>query len=165
MPLNQRLTDLEESLDSLYETLGEAQKRLARTNDIFEKTSIKLRIRRELLPEIHELESEYWNYLTRELKVLTIEEDDASEAIVEVIQTAEIIQQSHSTQYSQEVIKLLTEIHNKLSEPGKSSSTKLKATLPLLPPFISLEMDIETESILRQIFPTFSRLLRKVGKK
>ena len=44
MPPNRRLADLEQSLDSLYETLGETQKRLAYANDIFEKNSIKQRV-------------------------------------------------------------------------------------------------------------------------
>jgi hypothetical protein len=165
MPLSRRLTNLEKALDSLYETLGEAQKRLALANDIFEKNYIKQRIRQEVLPEIHEREEEYWQFLTQEVNSLAIDEDDASETIIEFIQTTEIIQQNNSHQYPDQVIQLLTEIRNKLNEPGKCSSAKLKAALPLLPPFISYEMEIETEGVLRRIFPTFSRLLRKVEKK
>lgn len=113
MPSSQRLTNLEETLDSLYETLGEAQKRLAFANDIFEKNSIKQRIRKEVLPEIREREAEYWQLLTQESNSWAIDEDDANNAIIEVIQTVEIIEQNNTNQHPDQVIQLLTDIQSK----------------------------------------------------
>lgn len=66
MPPSRRLAYLEQTLHSLYETLGEAQKRLAYANDIFEKNSIKQRIRKEVLSELHQVEADYWQLLTQE---------------------------------------------------------------------------------------------------
>ncbi|NET47733.1 MAG: hypothetical protein F6K09_03210 [Merismopedia sp. SIO2A8] len=133
--------------------------------DAEEKISIKQRIQEEIKPQIYQTETEYWQFLIREINSLVIDEADASNAIFEVIQTAEVVEQNKTNQYPVQVIQLLTEIKNKLSEPGKSSVAKLKAAVPLLPPFISYEMEIETEGILRRMFPTFSRLLKKVEKK
>lgn len=55
-----RLTDLEETLDSLYETLGNYQKQLAYTGGAPERNTIKQTISRQVLPEIRKYEKEYW---------------------------------------------------------------------------------------------------------
>lgn len=165
MPLNNRLTDLEKNLELLYQKLGAMERSRIMAYDAEAKISIDQRIREEIKPQIHQTEAEYWQLLAQEINSLMINEIDAQNAIIEVIQTAEIIEKNNIDQYSDQVIKLLTEIRNKLSEPGKSSSAKLKAAVPLLPPFVSYEMEIETEGILRRIFPTFSKLVRKAEKK
>lgn len=85
MSPSRRLADLEETLYSLYETLGEAKKRHAYANDIFEKNGIKQRIRREVLPEINQAEAEYWQFLAQEVDAFAITETDANLAIDEVI--------------------------------------------------------------------------------
>ena len=161
---SQRFTDLEKVLESLYETLGQVERRLAITNDIFEKTSIRQRIREEVLPAIRESETEYWQLLNQEAATLVIQEPDANDAIVEILQTIDVIEQNSST-YSEQVVQLLVDIRNKLNEPEASSSAKLKAAVPLFPPFISYEAEIETEGFLKRFLPTFSRLLQKAQKK
>jgi hypothetical protein len=164
-PLNRKLTDLEEALDSLYDTLGDARKRFSYANDIFERNSIKQRVQKEVLPDIRKAELEYWQLLAQEIPTWTLDEAAASNAIAEVIQTTQVITQNTTNQYPDQAIQLLTEILNKLNEPGKSSSAKLKATIPLLPPFVSYELEFETQGILQRLFPTFSRLLSKTEKK
>ncbi len=52
MPPSRRLADLEKALELRYETLGEAEKRLAMSDEIFAKNAIKQRIREEVLPEL-----------------------------------------------------------------------------------------------------------------
>lgn len=165
MPPSRRLADLEETLDSLYETLGEAKKRLAYANDIFEKNGIKQRIRREVLPEINQAEAEYWQFLAQEVDAFAITETDANLAIDEVIQEAELIETSGAQNYPDQVMKLLVEIRNKLNEPGKPAAAKLKAALPLLPPFISYEIELDTESSLRKVYEPIRRIFRGAPKK
>lgn len=157
MPPSRRLADLEETLDSLYDTLGNVQKRLDTANDIFEKDSIEKRIRRELLPTIREREAEYWQLLAQEANSLGIDDVDASNAVVEVVQIIETVQQNST---DDRVVQLLTKILNKLNEPGTPAAAKLKATFPLLPFFLSYEIELDTEGLLRRMFPTFRRLLK-----
>jgi uncharacterized protein (DUF2236 family) len=156
-----RLADLEKILDSLYETLGNLQNQLAYTGGAIERNTIKLTISKQVLPEIRKYEQEYWQILAAEANSFVIDETDADIAIIEVLQTIEQIQQSSIDPYSNQVIQLLTEIRDKLNEPHKSAAAKLKATLPLLPPFVSYEFELGTEGILQRIFPTFRRLLKK----
>ncbi|MBF2028185.1 MAG: hypothetical protein IGS48_15705 [Oscillatoriales cyanobacterium C42_A2020_001] len=165
MLLSTRLADLEKNLELLYQKLGAMERSRIMAYDAEAKISIEQRIREEIRPQIQQNEVEYWQLLAQEVDSLLIDEVDASSAITEVIQTVEIIEQNNANQYPDQVIQLLTEIRNKLNEPGKSSSAKLKTALPLLPPFISYEVELETEGVLRRMFPTFSRLLKKVEKK
>ncbi len=133
MPPSRRLADLEQSLDSLYETLGESQKRLAYANDIFEKNSIKQRIRKEVLPELHQVEAEYWQLLAQEARTCEVAEVDASHAIIEVVPEVEIIANQSSANYADEFLQLLREIRDKLNEPGLPATAKAKLALSLIP--------------------------------
>ena len=156
-----RLADLEEILDSSYETLGTFQKKLAYAGSVAEINNIGQTLKREILPNIRKYEKEYWQLLAQNANSFEFNETDADCAIIEILQIVEQIRQSSTAGYSQEAIQLLTEIRNKLNEPEKSAAGKLKATLPLLPPFISYEIELGTEGILQRIFPTFSRILKK----
>ena len=160
MPLSRRLAALEESLDSLYETLGESQKRLAYANDIFEKNSIKQRIRKEVLPELRQLEAEYWEVLAQEARSCAVEEVDARNAIVEVVRTVELIEHKPSANYPEELMQLLLEIRDKLNEPGQPAAAKAKLALPLVPGILSYEVELDTENSLRRAFVPIKRLFR-----
>lgn len=78
MPSSRRLVDLEKNLELPYETLGEAEKRLAMSDEIFAKNAIKQRIREEVLPEIRKYEAEYWQLLVQEARTCEVAEVDAS---------------------------------------------------------------------------------------
>lgn len=162
MALDPRLADIEKNLELLYEKLGAMERNCIMAYDAEAKISIEQRIREDVLPQIRRSETEYWQRLAQEANSLTINEIDANNAVIEI---AEIIDQSSSGQYPDQMIQLLTEIRNKLNEEGKTSSAKLKAALPLLPPFVSYEVELETQGMLRRMFPTFSRLLKKTEKK
>jgi hypothetical protein len=161
MVSRRRLADLEKILDSSYETLFNLQNQLSFTGGAIERNTIKQTISQQVLPEIREYEQEYWQLLAAEANSFIIDENDADIAIIEVLQIIEQIQQSSTVRNSNQVIQLLTEIRDKLNEPDKSAAAKLKATLPLLPPFVSYEVEIGTENILQRMFPTFRRILKK----
>jgi hypothetical protein len=161
MVSRRRLEDLEEILDSSYETLGTLEKKLAYASSASEINNINQTISREILPRIRKSENEYLQLLAAEANSFVIDENDADIAIVEFLQTIEQIQQSSIERNSNQVIQLLIEIRDKLNEPDKSAAAKLKATLPLLPPFVSYEVELGTENILQRMFPTFRRILKK----
>ncbi|MEG4084381.1 hypothetical protein [Microcoleus sp. POL10_C6] len=85
MTLSSRLAAAEKVLELRYETLNDAKKRLAITDDILAKTALRQRIREEVLPELRQCETEYWDLLAQESAFSTVEEVDARNAIVEVV--------------------------------------------------------------------------------
>ena len=165
MPPSRRLAALEETLDSLYETLGEAQKRLAYANDIFEKNSIKQRIRKEVLPELHQVEKEYWKQLEQEARTCAVAEVDAGNAIIEVVQEVELIENQPNANYPDKLMPLLLEIRDKLNEPGQLAAAKAKLALPLVPGILSYEVELDTESSLRRAFQPIRRLFKDALEK
>ncbi|MEQ9000517.1 MAG: hypothetical protein RID53_28950 [Coleofasciculus sp. B1-GNL1-01] len=165
MPQNSRLLDLNKNLQLLYEKLAAMERSRITAYDAEAKISIEMRIREEIIPDIRRYEAEYWQVLSQEFNALSINEIEANNVIIEVTQTIEQITKHQTSRYPDEIIHLLLEIRDKLREPDKSSTAKLKATLPLLPPFVSYEIEFGTQDILQQFFPTFSRLLNKTKKK
>lgn len=161
MSLNKRLAVLSKNIELLYEKLGAMEKSLAMAVDPEIKISIQQRIREEIKPEIQKNQSEYLQLLATQANSIIINENDANDLVVEMIEAIEIRQNNN---YPDQVINLLTEIRNELNKPEKSSSAKLKATIPLLPPFLSYEVDFETEDVLRRLFPTFDKLIKKKRK-
>lgn len=162
---NSRLLDLKKNLQLLYEKLAAMERSRITAYDAEAKISIGMRIREEILPDIRRYEADYWQVLSQEFNALSIDEIDANDVIIEMARIIEQITKHQSNGYPDEIIHLLTEVRDKLREPEKSSTAKLKATLPLLPPFVSYEIEFGTQGILQQFFPTFSRLLDKTRKK
>lgn len=160
MPPSRRLTDLEKNLELRYETLGEAEKRLAMTDEIFSKNAIKQRIREEVLPELRKVEAEYWEVLVEESRTCAVEEVDARNAIIEVVPEVEAIANQPSDNYADEFMQLLREIRDKLNEKELPAAAKLKAALPLVPGILSYEVELDTESSLRRVFQPIRRLFR-----
>lgn len=160
MPPSRRLVDLEKNLELRYETLGEVEKRLAMTDEIFSKNAIKQRIREEVLPELHKVEVEYWQLLEQEARTCTVAEVDAGNAIIEVVQEVELIENQPNANYPDEFMDLLLEIRDKLNQQELPAAAKLKAALPLVPGILSYEVELDTESSLRRAFQPIKRLFR-----
>ncbi|OUL34279.1 hypothetical protein BV372_14265 [Nostoc sp. T09] len=162
MGLSRRLADLEEILDSLYETLGEAQKHYVRASDIFIKNSIKQRIRKELLPEIHEYEAEYWKLLAQVGLACEVNEVKAQSVIIQVEpEVVQLIESRPNGDYSNELMQKLQEILNKLNEPGNPAAAKAKLALNLIPGILSYEVEVDTEQALRNAFQPIRNLFRE----
>ncbi|MCC3573342.1 MAG: hypothetical protein JGK30_14715 [Microcoleus sp. PH2017_40_RAT_O_B] len=160
MPPIRRLTDLEKTLELRYETLGEAEKDLAMTTNTFEITSIKQRIRERVLPDIRKCEAEYWQLLAQEARTCDVAEAEASDAIIEVVQEAELIQ-SQPDKYPAELMQKLQAILDKLNEPGQLAAGKAKLVLSLIPGLVSYELEMDTESSLRRVFQPIKRMYKK----
>ncbi|MBD2212928.1 hypothetical protein H6G27_24070 [Nostoc linckia FACHB-104] len=161
MPLSKRLADLEKILELRYETLSKAGKRLAITDEIFAKNAIEQRIREEILPEIRQYETEYWQLLAQEANFCTVEEVDAHNAIFLVVQKIELMEKNSSANYPNDLMRLLLEIRDKLNQPGTPAAAKAKIALPLLPGILSYEVELDTENALRQAFQPLKQLFKK----
>jgi hypothetical protein len=160
MPPSRRLTDLEKNLELRYETLGEAEKRLAMSDEIFSKNAIKQRIREEVLPELRKVEAEYWEVLVQEARTCGLEEVEAHNTIVEIVPEVEAITNQPSANYAYEFMQLLLEIRDKLNQQELPAAAKLKAALPLVPGILSYEVELDTENSLRRAFQPIKRLFR-----
>ncbi len=161
MPLSKRLVEAEKVLDLRYEALSQAQKRLAMTDEIFAKTAIQQRIKEEVLPELRQCEAEYWELLAQESRSCTVAEDDAGNAIVEVVREVQVIESKSNADYPDEVIQLLEEIRNKLNEPGNPAAAKAKLALSLIPGILAYEVELDTETALRKAFQPVRQLFKE----
>ena len=72
----QRLADLKKLLDLLYEKLGAYQKELIINYDLDVQFKLKQRIKREILPQIHKYEREYWELYPQEDIVISEQEEE-----------------------------------------------------------------------------------------
>jgi hypothetical protein len=142
MPLSKRLVEAEKVLDLRYEALSQAQKRLAMTDEIFAKTAIQQRIKEEVLAE-----------------------DDAGNAIVEVVREVQVIESNSNADYPDEVIRLLEDIRNKLNDPGNPAAAKAKLALSLIPGILAYEVELDTETALRKAFQPVRQLFKEAAEK
>jgi hypothetical protein len=143
MPINQfnpkRLVQIEELLDIEYEKLHEFEKAISLADGISQKIALRQQIKRDLSPRIRKLEQEYAEVLAAAVQPDTIPEREAEVLVAEVIDAITTTDRQKPANTPQEMVRLLAEIRDKLSEPGKSASAKLKINLPLIPLIASYE--------------------------
>ena len=80
-----------------------------------------------------------------------------AEPIAETI-TAELVDEleiATPLERRDEIKELLQQILGELQKPETPASAKLKVAIPLIPNVVSYELEGDTESVLRQLFPTF----------
>jgi hypothetical protein len=157
-----RLSHLQALLEGYYEDL--ACKEIA-LRDI--EASEKARIERQIRPvkkKIAEIQGEYWSLLKSQAARLEITDAEAEIVTAEIVQQVESLEYQPTVQSNAELVKLLTEIKAELTKPGIPGSGKLKLAIPLLPGFLSYEMELDTEGLLRRLFPIFYRLVAKLKK-
>jgi DNA repair exonuclease SbcCD ATPase subunit len=157
-----RLSHLQTEIEGYYEQLAGKEFAL-RTIEESEKVRIEQQIRK-VKQDLAKIESEYWVLLKSQTAQLEITDADAEIVTAEIMQEVEILQCQPTVQSNAELVKLLTEITAELTKPGIPGSGKLKAAIPLLPGFLSYEMELDTEGLLRRLFPTFSKLAGKLKK-
>ena len=154
----QRLEDLKDILELLYEKLGVFEKELIIAANTSTKFELKQRIRREILPDIRRYEMEYWDLYPSE--TITISEEEATTQIIQVEHALESLENITHTEYPPGLISLLQEIKAKLEDLGKPASAKLKLTLPLIPAIASYELEMETEGAMFKAWESIKKLLR-----
>lgn len=159
-----RLVQLEENLEIDYEKLDEFQKELTLSASATQKFELEQRIKRDVLRSIHRNETEYFNLLNQEAGAFDIPEQQASQAIAEITSHIAEITTDENKNYPPEVLGILREILTILNTSGQSPGAKLKATLPILPPMISYEVEIHTQSSLRKIRQILARPFKNKKK-
>jgi hypothetical protein len=160
--INHRLSHLQSQVQGYYKQLAckEEAKRTARPED---KELLQQQID-VLKKELDSVEGDYWLCCRTEIAGLTIPEEDAERVASELRQEVEILEIEPAFQSKAELMKVLQEIKAELSKPGIPAAGKLKAAIPLLPGVISYEMELDTEGLLRRVFPTFCNFAEKIKK-
>ena len=156
---HQRLANLEENLEILYEQLGEFEQELIISSSQPAKFELKQRIKRDILPKIRQYEAEYWELYPKE--AIIISDEEAASQLVKVEQAVESIDRISLTFYPPELIPLLQDIRAELEEQNKAASAKLKVVLPLIPMIASYELEIETEGLMYKTWESIKRLVRR----
>jgi hypothetical protein len=156
---DERLTDLKDILDLLYEKLGEFQKALIIRDSDSAKYELKQRIKREILPEIREREQEYWEIYPSD--AIIISEEEATTQLVQVKQAVEAIECIPHSEYPPQLFSLLQDIQAKLNDLDKSASAKLKVALPLIPMIASYELEMDTQGIMNKTWKSIKRLVKR----
>jgi ribosomal protein L29 len=157
-----RLSHLQTEIKGYYEQLAGKESAL-RTIEESEKVRIEQQIRK-VKQDIAKIQGEYWLLLKSQTTSLDITDANAEIVIAEIMQEVEILEYQQTVLNNAELVKLLIEIKAELTKPGIPGSGKLKAAIPLLPGFLSYELELDTEGLLRRLFPTFSRLAGKLKK-
>lgn len=151
-----RLADLQETLDMLYEQLDAAEKAAVMAQSAIAKTQYKQQIAKDLEPEIRKFEQKY----LRELKQQVQGADEILETEAEVIvgELVEEVQILKTEVVQPEVQATLQQILAELQSPARPASATLKVTIPLIPGFVAMELDGHGESIARRLFQPMKRL-------
>ncbi|MEG4235885.1 hypothetical protein QUA40_28185 [Microcoleus sp. Pol11C3] len=160
--ISDRLSHLQSEVQKYYKQLAgrEKAKRLAHFED---KELLQQQID-ELKEELRSVEGEYWLRWGREIAGLTIPEADAEIVASQLVREVEFLEIEPAVQSNAELMTVLEGIKAALSKPGIPAAGKLKAAIPLLPGLISYEMELDTEGLLRLVFPTFCSLADKIKK-
>ncbi|MBI2928822.1 MAG: hypothetical protein HYY24_24430 [Verrucomicrobia bacterium] len=152
MPTHQfnpnRFRQVEELLDIEYEKLHEFEKAISLADGISAKIALRQQIKRDLTPRLRRLEQEYAELLVQGVPDADIPEAQAQAFVTEVVRAVAKADELKPSGAPQEMVRLLAEIRDKLNEPGKSASGKLKVSLPIIPLISSYEMELDTEGVL-----------------
>ena len=148
-----RLADVQNNLNMLYEQLSGKEKALLLAEES-EKTRIEQQIRLTW-ERIHHYEHEYTRTLSQQVKRQALPETVAETVTAELVDEIEVLT---PLQQGDNVKTLLQQILQELQKPDSPASAKLKVAIPLIPNVVSYELEGDTESVVRRLFPTFVKM-------
>jgi hypothetical protein len=163
--VSDRLSQLEKNLKSLYAQLGAAEDGAIGAISKIDKLKYQQEIANEIQPQIQKYERQYRQQWQIESVDLAIADEEAEVIIGQLVQGVDILTIEPVVQSNAQMMKLLQEIKVELTKPEIPGSGKLKAAIPLLPGFLSYELELDTEGLLRRTFPTFCKLTEKLRGK
>jgi len=156
-----RLRQVERNLTRLRQQLAGKEDTLT-TIAPEERVRIKIQIA-DLKAEMQPFKEEYWQILAEQLETVDISEPALEVVVAEIVEKTGQLQTSQ--EYSDEVLELLKKIHAEVSQPETTAAAKLKTVLSLMPPFVNLSMEWDTERLLRTHLPTFTKWAENLAKK
>jgi tetratricopeptide (TPR) repeat protein len=156
------LSHLQKLIQAYYERL-ECKENALLTCPPSELSSIKQEIiclSQEIIPA----KKDYWVYWGT-IGTLQLEIADVDAAVInaEIAGEVEMLRFQPDVQYHGEVISLLDRIQTALTSPAPAAG-KLKETIPLLPEFLEYDTALDTEGLLRRVFPIFANLDGRLTK-
>ncbi len=130
---------------------------------ISQKIHLRQQIKRDLTPHLRLLEQEYADLLAAGVQTEKIPEADARKLVAEVFDAVFKAEETKPPNAPPEMVRLLSEIRDKLDAPGKSASAKLKLSLPIIPLISSYEIELDTARVVTGAWRTtrdfFKRLV------
>jgi hypothetical protein len=154
-----RFADIQASLTDLYEQLA-GEERAWRLAEEAEKTRLQQKIRLTW-QRIRECDREYVLTLSQQVKQQDLPEAVAQIVTAEIVDAVEILE---PLEKRDEVKVLLQQILTELQKPGTPASAKLKVAIPIIPNVVSYEIEGDTESVVRRLFPTFVKVYEELKK-
>jgi sulfur relay (sulfurtransferase) DsrF/TusC family protein len=154
-----RLADIQASLTDLYEQLA-GEERAWRLAEEAEKTRLQQKVRLTW-QRIREYDREYVLTLSQQVKRQDLPEAVAEIVTAEIVDAVEILE---PLEKRDEVKVLLQQILTELQKPGTPASAKLKVAIPIIPNVVSYEIEGDTESVVRRLFPTFVKVYEGLKK-
>ena len=157
--MSDRTSQLQTQLKMLYDQLDglEMAKVTSRDED---KVMLQQRIDLKW-KEIREKDGDYVRSLAQQVKKQDLPEPIAIEIVGELVDELVLIQPK-----TDEMRSMLQQILTELQKPGVPAAAKLKVAIPLVPGFVAIELEGDTESVVRRLFPTFVRAyegIRAIG--
>jgi tetratricopeptide (TPR) repeat protein len=156
-----RIRHLEELLDIEYEKLAHLEKSYALASPGQTKAVLEQAMKRETWPTIRRLEKELAELLAEHSATAQVPNEEAEAVCAEVISEVSSLQSASRDDWPDEVLQALTEIQQKLGEPGKAAAAKLQVILPIIPFLVSYTLELDTESTLVQTWRKVKSLFRK----
>lgn len=145
-----RKKQLEELLELQYDILHEYDRELLLADGAGQRIVIKQRLKRELIPRLHDYEKEYAMLLGESIKPDTIPEIEAQSVLDDILAATDKALAIDTSATSNEMIELLNKLHIELTKPGKVAAAKLKTSLPIIPFITKLELELDIENFVTQ---------------
>ena len=145
-----RLADIETHLKALYKLLSGKEQAFIMAEEA-EKARIQLQID-STWKQIREYEREYATTLSQQIKRQALPEPIAAAVTADLVDELELLA---PLERRDQIKELLQQILAELQKPDTPASAKLKVAIPLIPNLVSYELEGDTESVVRRLFPTF----------
>jgi hypothetical protein len=152
-----RCADIQAALTDLYEQLA-GEEKAWRLAEEAEKTRLQQKIRLTW-QRIREFDREYVLTLSQQVKRQDLPEPIAEIVTAELVDELEILE---PLEQRDEIKQLLLQVLAELQKPGTPASAKLKVAIPIIPNVVSYELEGDTESVVRRLFPTFVKVYKEL---
>ena len=161
--MSDRIQPIFENLQLLYEQLDAAEKAAIREVNAISRKKYEQEIRDTLLPDVRKYEQQYAIALSQQVKKQDpILEPIAATIVGELVDEIEMIQPIAKTD---EMRSMLQEILVELRKSDVPASAKLKIAIPIIPNVVTYELEGDTETVVRRLFPTFVKVYEALTPK